>query len=97
MRRLLENLLAFLLRHAPQHGEGLAFAVALELIESVEDLLFGLVANAASVVEHQFRILRRWNLVVPLADERADDFLGVMRVHLTTEGFDVKGLHLTPL
>ena len=58
VRRALEDLLAFLLRHASQHAEDLALAgLALELLQAVEDLLLGLVADAAGVVEHQVRPL----------------------------------------
>jgi hypothetical protein len=53
MRRALENLLAFLLRHAAQDTEDLALAGALELLQAVEDLLLGLIADAARVVEDQ--------------------------------------------
>ena len=92
MRRALENLLAFLLRHAPQHAEDLALArVALELLQAVEDLLLGLVADAARVVEHQLRILRRLHLRVAPGHERAGHLFGVVRVHLAAEGLDVEG------
>lgn len=51
-----EDLLAFLLRHAPQHGEHFAVArVLAELLQAAENLLFRLVADAASVVNDQVR------------------------------------------
>src|ERR1019366_7403302 len=89
--RALENLFALLLRHASQHPEDLVFARrALEILQAVEDLLFGLVANAASVVEHQVGRFRRIDLAVTLGEQRADDFFGVVGVHLAAEGFDVE-------
>ncbi len=49
--RALEDSLAFLLRHAAQYAENFAAAVIfLELLQSMENFLLGLVANAAGVV-----------------------------------------------
>src|SRR5687767_8734095 len=94
MRSLFENPLAFLLRHAPEHSEGFALTrLALELLEPVKHFLFGLVANAARVVEHQFGCLRRLHLAVALPLERADHLFGVVHVHLATEGFDIERFH----
>ena len=60
VRRALEYLFALLLRHASQHAEDLALARRpLEILQAVEDLLFGLVADAAGVVEHQVGRFRR--------------------------------------
>ncbi len=54
MRRAFENLLAFLLGDAAEHGEDLALArFALEVLQAVEDLLLGFIADAAGVVEDQ--------------------------------------------
>jgi hypothetical protein len=92
VRRALEDLLAFLLRHAPQHAENLAFAgFALEILQAIENLLLGLIANAASVVEDQVRLFGRLHLRIALLDERADDFFGVVDIHLAAEGFEVEG------
>ena len=91
MRRALENFLAFLLCHASQYAEDLAFAGALEILQTVENLLLRLVANAAGIVEHQIGGFRRLHLVVALCQQGADDFFRVMRIHLATEGFDVEG------
>src|ERR1035438_10202892 len=91
VRRALENLFALLLRHASQHPEDLALARrALEILQAAEDLLFGLVANAAGVVEHQVGRFRRFDLVVTPGKQRADDLLGVVGVHLAAEGFEVE-------
>jgi len=35
------------------------------------------------------------DLAIALRDERADDFFGVMHVHLATEGFEVERLART--
>ena len=54
MGSALENLLAFLLRHAAQHAEALALFLQLLVVgQAVEDLLLGFVANGAGVVEDQ--------------------------------------------
>ena len=92
MRRALEDLLAFLLRHAAEHAENLALAgLALELLQAVEDLLLGLVADAAGVVENQVRRLRRLHLLIAFGHQRADHLFGVVRIHLAAECFDVEG------
>ena len=94
MRSFLENLLAFLLRHAAQHRERLALAVFfLELLQPVEHLLLGFIADAAGVVEDQLGFFGRLHLLVALMQQRADDLFRVVRVHLAPEGLDVEGLH----
>src|SRR4051794_10800393 len=94
MRRTLENLRAFLRRDTPEHTESLALMFALELIESVENLLLGFVPNAARVVEKQIGF--RWAvcLRIPARQQGPDDLLRIMDVHLTAERLDVKLLHL---
>jgi hypothetical protein len=62
------------------------------LVQSVEDLLLGLVADGAGVVENQSRV-GLVGLGVALAQQRPDNFLRVVGVHLAAEGFDVKSLH----
>jgi len=62
--RSFEDLLAFLLGYAAEHGKGFALVVALELLEAVEDFLLGLIADGASVVENQIGGFRRFNLPV---------------------------------
>jgi hypothetical protein len=62
-------------------------------IQSMEDLLLGLVADGAGVVEDEAGVGFVGGLGVALVEEGADDFFGVVGVHLAAEGFDVKGLH----
>ena len=55
--RALENLLAFLLGHAAQHGKLLALLLQLlDVIQTVEDFLLGLIANRAGVIEDEVGI-----------------------------------------
>ena len=94
MRRLLKDVLPFLLRNAPEHSEDLAVPVFFfELLQPAEHLLFRLVADAAGVVQNQVRLFRRGNLRVPLRDERSNHLFGIVNVHLTAERFDVEGFH----
>ena len=73
-RRALENLLAFLLRHAAENGKALPFLVELlVIVEAVEDLLLGLIANRAGVVEDEVGIFLAPDLLVALGDERPYD------------------------
>ena len=71
--------------------------VALELLQPVKDLLLGLVADAAGVVENQLGFFGRLHPLVAFGQQRADDFFGVVRVHLAAEGLDVKRLHLSTI
>jgi hypothetical protein len=94
VRRTIENLFAFLLRHAAQHAKHFPLPrLALELLEAVEHLLFGLVANRARVVQHQFGVFRRFHLRQALADKRADHLLGIVHIHLAAKRLDVEGFH----
>src|SRR5215472_6304576 len=82
VRSAFEDLLALLLRHAPQDAEDLALTrFALELLQTIEDFLFRLIADAARVVENQFR--RGWvgNLRITLRQQRTDHLFGVVGVH----------------
>ena len=63
---LFENLLAFLLRNASNHGERLALAVALELIQAMKHFLLRFIADAASVVENVAGFFDGRNLTVAL-------------------------------
>ena len=97
MRRPLENPVAFLLGYAAQHAELLALGLQfLEICQAMEYLLLGFVADGAGVVENQVGLLDSLDLAIALLDERADDFLGVMDVHLAAEGFQVKSLLRIP-
>ena len=94
VRSLFENLLAFLLGDASQHRKRFALAMFfLELVEPVEHLLFGFIADAAGVVEDQLGFFGRLDLLIALMEQRADDLLRIVRVHLAPEGLDVEGLH----
>ena len=56
MRRPLEYLLAFLLGDAADHGENFSLSrFAFEMLQAIEDLLLGLVADAAGVVKNVAR------------------------------------------
>jgi len=93
----LENLFPFLLGHAAEDSELLALGLQLLVIgEAMKHLLLGLVADRAGVVEDQVGLLDGLDLAIALLDERADDFLGVVDIHLASEGFEVKGLLRVP-
>ena len=93
MRGAVENLLAFLLGDAADHGEDFPFpGVALEMLEAIENLLLGFIPDAAGVVENVVRRFHGVDLGVALVEERADDLFRVVRVHLAPEGLDVEGL-----
>ncbi len=92
VRGALEDLLAFLLGHASQHGEELPLArLAFELLQPAEDFLLGFVPNAARIVEHQPGILGPRDLRITPREKRADHLFGIVRVHLAAEGFNVEG------
>ncbi len=55
--------------------------------------LFGLIANAASVVQHQLGVLRPGDLLVTLFEQRTHDFFRIVGIHLAAESLDVEGLH----
>src|SRR5260370_42531622 len=93
MRGLLEDALAFLLRHTSDDGEYLSFAgSALELVEPVEHFLLGLIADTAGIVENQSGGLGTLDLRIAAMNQRSDDLLGIVGVHLTAEGLDVERL-----
>ena len=93
MRRALEDLLALLLGDAAEHGKALPFLLQLlEVVQAMEDLLLGFIADRAGVVEDEVGLLFALHLRVALRDERADDFFRVVEVHLAAEGLDVKRL-----
>ena len=94
MRSLFEDLLAFLLGDAAEHGKRFPLAMfSLKLVQPVEHLLFGFIADAAGVVEDQLGFLGGLDLLIALMEQRADDLLRVVRIHLAPEGLDVEGLH----
>src|SRR5579862_7430546 len=92
VRRALEDLLALLLRHAPQHSETFAGLVeSLVIVQAIEDLLLRFVADGAGVVENETGVLLRLDLAIALTLECANDLFGVMGVHLAPEGLKVEG------
>jgi hypothetical protein len=62
----------------------------------MEDLLLGFVADGTGVVEDEAGVGLVRHLGVAFAQQGADDFFGVVGVHLAAESFDVKGLHSVP-
>ena len=63
IRRALEDLLAFLLRHTAQHAEAFAGLVQLlVVVQAIEDFLLGFVADGAGVVEDQAGFLFGFDL-----------------------------------
>ena len=88
---------ALLLGDAADDGEALPFTVELlVLVEAMEDLLLGLVADGAGVVEDEAGFGLVGGLGVALLQQRAHNFFGVVGIHLTAEGFDIKSLHSQP-
>ena len=93
VRRALENLFAFLLRHAPQHAEFLPlFLEFLVIVQAIEDFLLGFVPDGARIVENQPSLFDRRNLKIAFRTQSADDFLRVVRIHLAAERLKVKSL-----
>src|SRR5262245_54439780 len=91
MRRSLEDLLAFLLCDTAKHTELFALGLEfLEIIEAMKDLLLGFVSDRTRVVKDQVSRLYCVHLSVALLHERADDFFGIMHIHLAAKGFQVK-------
>ncbi len=64
------------------------------VVKPVKDFLFRFVANGAGVVKDQMRLFHGLDLAVSLMHQRADDFLGVMHIHLAAESLQVKRFFL---
>ena len=78
----------------PSTANVLPFAVFfLELVQAVKDFLFGLIADAAGVVEDQLGRFHGLHLLVALVNQCSDDLLRIVRIHLAPEGLDVERLH----
>ncbi len=89
--RAVEDFFAFLLGDTAEDGEALPFPrELLVVVESVEDLLLGFVADGAGVVEEQVCVQLSLDLGVSLLFEGADDLFGVMCVHLAAEGLEIE-------
>ncbi len=92
IRRALEDAFALLLGDAAEHGEALALLVErLVVVQAVEDLLLGLVADGTGVVQDEVGGFFGLDLGVALVLERPDDLFRVVDIHLAAEGFDVEG------
>ena len=90
--RPLEDLFAFLLGDAAENGEALAgFVQLFVVVEAVEDLLLGFVADGAGVVEDQAGFFFGLDPAVALLLQCANDLFRVMGIHLAAEGFKVEG------
>jgi hypothetical protein len=63
----------------------------LVVVEAVEDLLLGFVADGAGVVEDQAGIFFRLHLPVTLMLQCANHLFGVMGIHLAAEGLKIEG------
>jgi hypothetical protein len=95
VRRSLENPFALLLRHTPKHRKLLTLGLQLLVIlQAMEYLLFGFIADGAGVVKDQPSFLKGLNLAVALAHESPDHFLGIVDVHLAPERLDIESLFL---
>ncbi len=91
MRGAFENLFAFLLGYAAENPEDFPFLLQAPVIsEAMKDLLLRFIADGTGVIEDQIGLLDVLDLAVALRNERADDLLGVVHVHLTAEGFEVE-------
>ena len=81
---------------APDTSENREFlALCLEFFvigKTMKDFLLGLIADGAGVVEDEASVFDGRNLAIALGNERADDLLGVMDVHLAAESFEVERL-----
>ena len=60
----------------------------------MEDLLLGLIADRAGVIEDEVGIFFALDLAIALRDERAHDLFRVVEIHLAAKGLDVKRLLL---
>ena len=63
----------------------------LVVVEAVEDLLLGLVADGAGVVEDQAGFFFGLDLAIALVQQCANDLFGVMGIHLAPESLKVEG------
>jgi hypothetical protein len=92
MRRAVETFLAFLLRHAADDGENLSLArIAFEMLQAIEDLLFGFIADAAGVARKCTAPLPRFRPACSLSRPPCQSPFPIEGIHLAAESFDVKG------
>ena len=93
MRRTLENLFAFLLRHAAQHAKLLAHGHQLLIIgQPMKHLLLRLIPDGAGVIQNQVGLLHRLHLPVSFMHQRSNNLFRVMDIHLAAKGLKVERL-----
>jgi hypothetical protein len=97
MRRAVENLLALLLRHAPQQADHLPVGMFLVMLQPVKNLLLRLVANRTGVEQNQRSRIGVIDLLVAALHQCADDLFRVMHIHLAAKRFEIERLHLFSL
>jgi len=91
--RTLEDLFSLLLGDAAEDADDFFLAGIFSVgTEPRVNFLGGFFADAAGVVEHQSGRVDRFDLLVSAPDENACDLLGIVRVHLAAERFEVEGL-----
>src|SRR5882757_9252172 len=84
----LEDLFALLLCYASEDTENLALRLVFLVIgKPVKNLLLGLVADGAGVIQHEPSFFDSRNLTIPLLLKRADHLFGIVHVHLAAKGF----------
>src|SRR5208282_2553176 len=92
IRGAVEYLLALLLCNTTEHAKALSGLVQLlVIIQAIEDLLLGFIADRAGVVKDQAGVKFRFNLPIALLLERPDHLLRIMGVHLATERLKIEG------
>ena len=93
LRELGEQVCPVALGHAADYADHQArvgFFTLLQLAESGPDLLLGMLAHAAGVVEDDVCGVAVLGGLVPLAVELRQNQFAVQHVHLATEGFEVE-------
>ncbi len=92
-RRPLEDRRLILLGHAPEHADrdlGLRLLEPSDAAEGAVDLVLGVLADGAGVVEDRVGLVDVVGEGVSLAAQLGDDELAVQDVHLTADGLDVE-------
>jgi hypothetical protein len=67
------------------------------LLQPVENFLLSFVADAAGVIENEFRFFRAFDLRIAVLQKRAHDLFRIVGIHLAAERFYVKLLHFACL
>jgi hypothetical protein len=93
MREALENVRPIALRHAADHADhqvGLGRLALLQLSQSRPDLLLGMFAHRAGVVEDHICLLAILDRFIPLRAELPENQLAIEHVHLAAESLQVQ-------